>query len=75
MRYIEEAISGGTCQEIVEELSGDKRGAVRRKKSSCYERESDDRRGTVRKEEKSCYEREKASPGEELSGKRKGSSR
>jgi hypothetical protein len=59
MRYKyskEEAMFGGSCQEIVEELSGDRRGAVR-------------------KEKESCYEREKVTSGEELRGKRSGSSR
>jgi hypothetical protein len=77
MRYIEEAISGGSCQEILEELSGDKRGAVRQEKKSCNEREkatsgeelSGKRRAFISEErrlqDKSCQER-----GEDLPDKR-----
>jgi hypothetical protein len=51
---MEEAMYGGSCQEIVEELSGDRRGAVRKEEESCYEIN--------------------ATSGEELSGRRRGSS-
>jgi hypothetical protein len=57
---------GGNCQEIVEELSGDKRRAVRKEKKNCYEREK-----ATSGEEKSCNERGKETSGEELSGKRR----